>query len=64
MGFKRENAERALALNNNNLERSLDVLVKEQDVDVVVDIEEDQKKQEEDVDMKNEPKGTNRDQIT
>jgi len=64
MGFKRENAERALALNNNNLERSLDVLVKEQDVDVVNDIEEDQKKQEEDVDMKNEPKGTNRDQIT
>ena len=57
MGFKRENAERALALTNNNLERSLDVLVKEQD-------EEDQKKQEEDVDMKNEPKGTNRDQIT
>ena len=57
MGFKRENAERALALNNNNLERSLDVLVKEQD-------EEDQKKPEEDVDMKNEPKGTNRDQIT
>jgi uncharacterized UBP type Zn finger protein len=57
MGFKRENAERALVLNNNNLERSLDVLVKEQD-------EEDQKKQEEDVDMKNEPKGTNRDQIT
>jgi len=57
MGFKREHAERALALNNNNLERSLDVLVKEQD-------EEDQKKQEEDVDMKNEPKGTNGDQIT
>tara|TARA_B110000285_G_C14623897_1_gene380336 strand:+ start:30 stop:221 length:192 start_codon:yes stop_codon:yes gene_type:complete len=57
MGFKRENAERALVLNNNNLERSLDVLVKEQD-------EEDQEKQEEDVDMKDEPKGTNRDQIT
>ena len=57
MGFKRENAERALVLNNNNLERSLDVLVKEQD-------EEDQKKPEEDVDMKNEPKGTNGDQIT
>ena len=57
MGFKRENAERALVLNNNNLERSLDVLVNEQD-------EEDQEKQEEDVDMKDEPKGTNRDQIT
>lgn len=30
MGFQKENAERALALNNNNLERSIDVLVKEQ----------------------------------
>lgn len=57
MGFKRENAERALALNHNNLERSVDVLVKEQD-------EEDRKKQEEDVDMKNEPKDASKDQIT
>ena len=57
MGFKRENAERALIQNNNNLERSVDMLVREQD-------EEDRKKQEEDMNMKNEPKEASKDQIT
>jgi uncharacterized UBP type Zn finger protein len=54
MGFKKENAERVLALNNNDLERSIDALVKEQ-------AQEDQKKQEADAQMTQEPKAEDKD---
>lgn len=54
MGFKREHVERVLVLNNNNLERSIDMLVKEQAL-------EDQNKQEENIEMKNGSKETSKD---